>query len=320
MNRRLFLNLAASVPLFPVFAQKNLFAEEKAVKPFKMLFAPRVAMPLFRRMAGKDPIDRLEFFKSQGFRGVEGVVFIQHKRRYTKEEKEKQKLIGQKLKELGLLMGPQSSMNEKDVPTMTANKTPDGKSGKTAIRDMLKRQLDTTFEVLENVGGKTFIAGPGALDNDIEWIRQYENAVENMAFCADIAEKSGFVMEIEPLNTLSHPGVFCDRAELAAKICRQVNRKSCRMLYDIFHEQMQMKNLNTLDDPDVWTCIESFHVADAPERNEPGSGTIDYPKVFKKIWEKGFRGIIGLEHTQSSDTLECERRILDRYRSYDALV
>ena len=322
MKRRQFLSLTTSASLFALSMRgANLFAgEATTAKPFKMLFAPRVGMPTFQQMAGKDEIKRMEFFKGQGFRGVEGVVFIQHKKPFSDKQKQRQKLIGEKAKELGLAMGPQSSMNEKDVPTMTANKTLDGKSGKTAIRDMLKRQLETTFGVLENVGGKTFIIGPGALDKELEWDRQYANVVENMAFCADIVGKAGFVMEIEPLNTVSHPGVFCDRAELGARICRDVNMPSCRILYDIFHEQMQVKNLDSLDNPDVWKYIESFHVADAPDRNEPGTGIIDYPKVFKKIWDKGFRGIIGLEHMQSAKTIECEKQIIDRYRSYDALA
>ena len=209
MKRRQFLSLTTSASLFALSMRgANLFAgEATTAKPFKMLFAPRVGMPTFQEMAGKDEIKRMEFFKGQGFRGVEGVVFIQHKKPFSDKQKQRQKLIGEKAKELGLAMGPQSSMNEKDVPTMTANKTLDGKSGTTAIRDMLKRQLETTFGVLENVGGKTFIIGPGALDKELEWDRQYANVVENMAFCADIVGKA-LVHRIGGRRRAGHVGAF----------------------------------------------------------------------------------------------------------------
>lgn len=305
------------------FALKNadLFAEtNSAAKPFKMLLAPRIGMDFFRNLATKDPFKRLEFFKVQGFRAVEGLVFVQHKKPYTAKQKETHKLLGQKAKALGFIMGPQSSMNEKDFPTMTAFKTPDGKSGKTALRDMLKRQLDTTFEVLSNVGGKTFIIGAGAQDNELPDEIQFANVVENMAFCAEICQKAGFVMEIEPLNTQSHKGIYCNTATLGAEICEQVNMKSCRLLFDVFHEQMQTGNLNSIDNPLVYKHIESFHIADAPTRQEPGTGVIDYAKFFEKIWNKGFRGVLGLEHKQSANTVECEMQMLKTYRAFDAKI
>ena len=80
---------------------------------------------------------------------------------------------------------------------------------------------------------------------------------------------------------------------------------------------MQVGNLNSLDDDNVWSCIESFHIADAPKRCEPTSGVIDYAKVLDKVWDKGFRGFLGLEHRQTENTKECDLRILEIYRKLD---
>ena len=186
---------------------------------------------------------------------------------------------------------------------------------------MLEEQLETTFGALGRVGSKILIIGPGALDRKLDWRKQYDNVVENMSFCADICKKRGFVMEIEALNTVKdHPGVFCVNNTLAARIARDVDSPACGILYDIYHEYMQAGNLSSLDDPNVWKSIVSFHVADAPGRNEPGSGEIDYAGVFKKIWDKGYRSFIGLEHGQTVKTPEKDAEILKTYRAFDAQV
>ena len=98
-----------------------------ANKPFKMLLAPRIGMDFFKNLATRNPFKRLEFFKEHGFRAVEGLVFVQHKTLYTQKQKQTHKLLGQKAKYLGFTIGTQSSMNEKDFPTMTAFKSVAGK-------------------------------------------------------------------------------------------------------------------------------------------------------------------------------------------------
>lgn len=329
IKRREFVKLAglgAAASLAPYgknLLAKNIFTRSensKAANAFKIKFTPRVGMPIFRASAGKDPFERMKYFKSKGFSAVEGLIFINHKKPYSPEKIAQQKAMGELAKSLGLEMGCQSSMNEKDIPTMTANQTLEGKRGIVEIRDMLRRQLDTSFAVLERFNCKTFIIGPGAADKELSWQKQYDNSVENMKFCAQICKDAGFIMEIEPLNTTSHRGVFCDRASLGAKMCDDVNMSSCRLLYDVFHEQMQMGNLDTLDDPKIWKHIESFHIADVPDRKEPGTGILDFPKILKKIHDKGFRGFIGMEHLQSQESVKRDDEILEIYRKLDASI
>lgn len=324
-NRRDFIRLGAMGSL--ALASRGLVFAEPQTAPggartFKMKFAPGRGNEVFRTIAGKDPLKRLQFFKDQGFIAVEGIVWISHKP-LSDKEKQMQQDIGDLAKKLGLEVGCMSSMNEKDFPTMSANQVPSKEKvirDKSAIRDFLVWQMDNTFDILKRVGSKTFIIGPGTVDKELSWNKQYDNVVENMAFCADYCKKNGFVMEIEPLNTTSHPNMFCDRAELGARICEDVKSPNCKILYDLFHEQMQVGNLDSLDNPIVWKNIESFHIADAPGRKEPGSGNMDYMKIFKKIWDKGFRGILGLEHGQSAQSAAVDEKILATYRAFDAQV
>jgi hydroxypyruvate isomerase len=58
-------------------------------------------------------------------------------------------------------------------------------------------------------------------------------------------------------------------------------------------------------------------VGDNPGRNEPTTGEINYHNVFKHIYEKGFKGIIGMEHGNSKGGKEGEQAVIKAYRACD---
>ncbi len=325
-NRRDFLKLAmlSSVGIMMGCTSKKQEFDQTlkygAKRKFIRKFTPRFSMG-YNFIAGKDPFKRMQFFHDAGFTAVEGVVFVTHNgKNYTEAQKQQQIALGKMARELGLEMGNVSSMNDKDFAMMGEYQLPIKDkyvSSKEGLREELVRRMEKTFGVLERLGSKEFIIGAGTKGSKLSATKQMDNTIENMAFCADYVAKRGYKIVIEPLNTISHPNIFIDNATMGAEIVRAVNKPSCRLLYDIFHEQMQVGNLNSLDDDKVWNCIESFHIADAPQRCEPTSGVIDYAKVLDKIWDKGFRGFLGLEHRQTENTKECELRILEIYRKLD---
>ena len=57
-----------------------------------------------------------------------------------------------------------------------------------------------------------------------------------------------------------------------------------------------------------------------PTRQEPTTGVIDFPRVLKKIWDRGFRGFIGLEYGQSVATKERDMQILQIYKDLDSVI
>ena len=319
MDRRIFIKTGvfgagAFFGLSPLSVQ-GIFADElprRLYKPFKMKFSPRLGMAPFSSMGGSEPLKKIRFLYEQGFTAFEGAA------EYKKTPVELQKAIGALSKELKMDVGSISALNEKSCASMTANFVPGRKdyADATALNDYLAEQLELVFACLRNINAKTFIIGPGLEDKNLSWQKQYENSVGHLKFCAKICERAGMTMHIEPLNLKSHPGQFCNNAALGAKLVRDVGSPNCRMLFDIFHEQMQAGNLDSLDA--VWNEIGAFHVADAPQRLEPGTGIIDYRKVFKKIWDKGYRGFIGLEHGVSKRDAATDAKMLAVYRSFDA--
>ena len=70
----------------------------------------------------------------------------------------------------------------------------------------------------------------------------------------------------------------------------------------------------------AWDEIAYFQLGDVPGRKEPLTGEINFKNVFQHIWNKGYRGIIGMEHGQSDRTAAGDKKLLDAYRAVDVPV
>jgi len=66
-----------------------------------------------------------------------------------------------------------------------------------------------------------------------------------------------------------------------------------------------------------WDEIAYIQIGDNPGRKEPGTGEINYKNVFKHIYDKGYRGILGMEHGISLPGKEGEQKLINAYREAD---
>jgi len=103
----------------------------------------------------------------------------------------------------------------------------------------------------------------------------------------------------------------------AYEICKAVGSPSCKILDDLYHQQITEGNLIPNMDA-AWDEIAYFQIGDNPGRKEPTTGEINFMNVFKHIHEKGYRGILGMEHGNSISGKEGERSVIDSYRLVDS--
>ena len=94
---------------------------------------------------------------------------------------------------------------------------------------------------------------------------------------------------------------------------------SCKILFDIYHQQIHEGNLIPNIDL-AWNEIAYFQCGDNPGRNEPTTGEINYFNVFRHIHAKGYKGIVGMEHGNSKDGIEGEKAVIKAYREVDEFV
>jgi hydroxypyruvate isomerase len=159
---------------------------------------------------------------------------------------------------------------------------------------------------------------PGHIDRRLDMEFQTANVVEALKRAAAVLEPHGLVIVIEPLNTLrDHPGQFLTRVPQAFQICRAVNSPSCKILFDIYHQQITEGNLIPNMNA-AWSEVAYIQVGDNPGRREPGTGEINYRNMFRHIHSKGFEGVVGMEHGNSRPGREGERAVIDAYIAADS--
>ena len=300
MRRREF-NLAACATTATtlIFGNRGFANENK--KPFTLNFAPHFGT--FRESAGPDLLDQLRFAADVGFRAWEDNPMKDR----AVEEQEK---IAKEMERLGIEMGVVSALRG---VWKTVNFAGDDK----AARDAILNAMQSIVEVAKRVNTKYLTVVPGLADEKLPHEYQMANCVELLRRCCDIVEPAGLIMVLEPLNTkTNHPGVLLSGSPQAYLMCKAVARPSCKILFDIYHQQITEGNLiNNIDR--CWDEIAYFQCGDNPGRREPGTGEINYQKVFAHIVEKGYTGIMGMEHKTAGKGIEGEQALIKAYRNVD---
>jgi hydroxypyruvate isomerase len=119
--------------------------------------------------------------------------------------------------------------------------------------------------------------------------------VSNLRFAADAANQQGVRLLLEPINHFDMPGFFVNRPRQAIALMDEVGSENLYLLYDIYHAQrMEGELINTIKD--LLPRIAHMQLADTPGRHEPGTGEINYRRVFDAVDEAGYRGHIGCEY------------------------
>jgi hydroxypyruvate isomerase len=67
----------------------------------------------------------------------------------------------------------------------------------------------------------------------------------------------------------------------------------------------------------TWDEIGYLQIGDNPGRNEPGTGEMNYRNIFKHIYTKGYKGILGMEHGVAKPGKEGEQALIKAYREAD---
>ena len=300
MDRRGFIAAAVTAG---VAAISNSLAENKpASSPgkFKLKYAPNFG--LFEESAGKDPIDQLKFFADEGF----SAMFDND---LNKKPVELQEKIAKQCQQLGLAMGPFIAYAEFGRQTLVLKDN--------SVRDAAVAKIKAAVEVSKRTGCKMGIVVPGRYAVNQEWSYQTANIIDNLKFLAGVCEKDGFVMVIESLNNWKdHPGMFLSKIPQAYQICKAVNSPCCKILDDLYHQQITEGNLIPNMDT-AWEEIAVFHLGDTPGRNEPTTGEINYRNIFKHIHSKDYKGVLCMEHNKSKPGKEGERAVIEAYRWCD---
>jgi hydroxypyruvate isomerase len=189
-------------------------------------------------------------------------------------------------------------------------------SGREDWREEFLADIRASVEVAKRTNATWMTVVPGHVDLRREPGYQTANVVESLKRAAGILEPHGLVMVLEPLNFFNHPGLFLKKIPQAYEICRAVDSPACKILNDLYHQQVTEGNLIPNIDA-AWDEIAYFQIGDNPGRDEPTTGEINYRNVFRHIHGKGFTGILGMEHGNSRPGPEGELAVIRAYQEVD---
>ena len=301
MLRRAFLNKfsygLATSSLIPF----NLFPNYQIKNNFKLNYAPHLGM--FKNSVGDDPIDQINYMADLGFKAFEDNGMSS--RSIALQNKISKTLVNRGMK-MGVFVAHKIYW---DKPNLS--------SGDDDYRDEFLKNIKNSVEVAKRVNAKWMTVVPGHLDLRKDMSYQTSNVIETLKKASDILEPHGLVMVLEPLNFRDHPGLFLTESPQAFQICKAVDSPSCKILFDIYHQQIQEGNLIPNID-DSWDEIAYFQIGDNPGRKEPTTGEINYKNIFSFIYKKGYEGILGMEHGNAIQGIEGEKALVDAYLEVDS--
>jgi hydroxypyruvate isomerase len=267
---------------------------------FKLKYAPHFGM--FKNSAGGDLLDQLQFMADAGFTAMEDNGMKD--REISMQEK-----IASKMANLGMEMGVFVAHTIYwSEPSLT--------SGKQDKLDQFLKEIEESVQVAKRVNARWMTVVPGFVDLRKDMDYQTANVVKALRRACEILEPHKLTMVLEPLNFRDHPGLFLNKIAQGYQICRAVNSPSCKILDDLYHQQIHEGNLIPNIDL-AWDEIGYFQMGDNPGRKEPTTGEINYLNVFKHIHEKGYTGIIGMEHGNSKPGKEGELAVIEAYAKVD---
>jgi hydroxypyruvate isomerase len=277
-------------------------AQTKAPKKgrFKLNYAPSFGQ--FKHHAGADLTAQVQFAADEGFTAMfdNGLMG---------RPAAEQELIARELAKRDMILGPfvvYADFGAKSFVTRDKE-----------ARAMLLGRMKQGVETLKRTNCRWALLVPGRYDESLAWEYQTANVIDNLRALMEICEPAGLILVLEPLNPKDHPGLFLTRIPQAYEVCRAVASPSCKILNDVYHQQITEGNLI----PNIeaaWDEIAAFHVGDNPGRKEPTTGEVNYRNIFKHLFQKGYKGAICMEHGQSREGKEGERAVIDAYRACDS--
>ena len=122
---------------------------------------------------------------------------------------------------------------------------------------------------------------------------------DRFAWAAERLASAGVMPVTELLNQYDNPGYVIESIADVEGLVSAVGPDRLRIEFDFYHlQRVEGELLNTYRR--LYDRVGHIQIADAPGRNEPGTGEIDYRNVLAAVDASGYSGHVGLEYRPST--------------------
>jgi hydroxypyruvate isomerase len=169
-----------------------------------------------------------------------------------------------------------------------------------ARSEEFRDNIDVTVALGQRLGCRAFNALYGNRVDGVSEQEQDDVAAENLALAAKAAAAVDAVVLVEPVS--GAPRYPLLRAAEAIGVIDRVQRESdadnLRLLFDVYHLSVNGDDVNAAIDAYA-DRIGHVQIADAPGRNEPGTGELPIASYLDRLEAAGYDGYVGLEYKPS---------------------
>jgi hydroxypyruvate isomerase len=157
------------------------------------------------------------------------------------------------------------------------------------------------IEYSKALGCKQMNCLAGVAPADVQAAKLHETYVWNLRYAAAELARHGLTLLVEPINTQTVPGFYLNNSAQALALMDEVGAANLKLQYDLFHMRMMGDDLAGTLTANL-ARIGHIQAADVPGRHEPGTGEIDFPRLFDLVDRLGYTGWIGAEYAPAGKT------------------
>lgn len=166
-----------------------------------------------------------------------------------------------------------------------------------------QKSVATAFEYAGVLKPEKMNVMAGKRLDDVPEEVQRATLIENLKTVADQAAERGILLVTEPLNPFDAPGYSLPTPSDGFRLVAEAGHPNLKVEYDIYHAQRTEGNVIAAIETNI-DAIGHIQLADSPNRNEPGTGELEWAPIFAAIDKVGFTGRIGLEYKPSTERTE----------------
>ena len=158
-----------------------------------------------------------------------------------------------------------------------------------------RANVPVALELAQKLGCTRINALAGKWHEGEEREAQLQRVRENLEWAAEQARAAGVTILVEALNAWENgPYLFTNTRDTLAFL-DTVDAPNLQYQYDVYHMQRMEGNVVAMM-REHSERIGHIQIADSPDRNQPGTGELNYPFILQAIQESGYTGMIGLEY------------------------
>jgi len=170
--------------------------------------------------------------------------------------------------------------------------------------------VDVTVGIGEQLGCRAFNALYGNRVDDVRPEEQDALAVENLALAGRAAGRVGGTVLVEPVSGAPrYPlRIAADAVGVIDRVAEETGVTDLGLLCDLYHLAVNGDDVDALVARHA-DRIAHVQIADAPGRNEPGTGSLPLDRQLGALDAAGYTGWVGLECRPLRSEVEAARAV-----------